>query len=595
MHPDIVVPTAIEAVIRNYDSTELSFTALDVQQAIGTARSSLQNPSEAENLGAWVETLAFSLTDGRDYAGASPWGTFFCPMGSGTDEDGQVRYFPDIAGADARVITHWSNRAKTISHPVLKARYADLVWDMCTVIYGTRRDPEMARLAIDAYLASVAKLNELHDRFTTILRALDLASLIRDRERVELARAALLQLHWEAMDRREGLWWFAFDRLIADKNVGVTEEERQKLIADLEELVIYFGDTSTPKSFNPHALQDAAKRLVRHYTRLDRSSDVKRLHEAVARAFEHFAGLGNAMLASAVLQTAVNAYRDAGLTEESKRARIQMQEKIGQARENIGTIESEIRILREDMEEFLKAIAACDLGSTFVRIAANFLPKRHLLEEAVQKSMEHTPLMALMPHMIIAGDHVAAKVGSVPDDPLGRLVEQTRMDLGFSGIWLQGALQQTIDTHEATPEHFVSWANRLGLFDDLTFLLEGVRAWFASDLIKAVHVLVPQVEKGLRNITAQLGKPVTKSHPSIAGVSVTINMGDILYSKELAELLGPDLTLYFLALYADPRGMNLRNCVAHGQLESVTSSLVQLIIHTLLVFGVWKELAERQR
>jgi len=110
-----------------------------------------------------------------------------------------------------------------------------------------------------------------------------------------------------------------------------------------------------------------------------------------------------------------------------------------------------------------------------------------------------------------------------------------------------------------------------------------------------VHVLVPQVEKGLRNITAQLGKPVTKSHPSIAGVSVTINMGDILYSKELAELLGPDLTLYFLALYADPRGMNLRNCVAHGQLESVTSSLVQLIIHTLLVFGVWKELAERQR
>jgi lysyl-tRNA synthetase class 1 len=203
--------------------------------------------------------------------------------------------------------------------------------------------------------------------------------------------------------------------------------------------------------------------------------------------------------------------------------------------------------------------------------------------------------MALMPHTILAGDHVAAKVGSVPDDLLGRLIEQTTMDLGFSRVWLQAALQQAIEVHEATPEHVVSWANRLGLFDDLTFLLEGVCAWYEGDLIKAVHVLVPQVEKGLRSIVAQLGKPVTKSHPSIAGVSVAVNMGDVLYSKELTDLLGPDVTLYFLALYADPRGMNLRNCVAHGQLESVTGSLAQLVIHTLVVFGVWKELAERRR
>jgi lysyl-tRNA synthetase class 1 len=141
----------------------------------------------------------------------------------------------------------------------------------------------------------------------------------------------------------------------------------------------------------------------------------------------------------------------------------------------------------------------------------------------------------------------------------------------------------------------VSWSNRLGLFDDSTFLVEGVRAWYEGDYIKAVHVLVPQMEKGLRSIVAQLGKPVTKPHPSIAGVGIAINMGDILYSKELTEIFGPDLTLYFLALYADPRGMNLRNSVAHGQLESVTGSLVRLIIHTLLVFGVWKELAERRR
>jgi hypothetical protein len=33
-------------------------------------------------------------------------------MGSGTDKDGNVAYFPDIADADAQVIAHWSARAK---------------------------------------------------------------------------------------------------------------------------------------------------------------------------------------------------------------------------------------------------------------------------------------------------------------------------------------------------------------------------------------------------------------------------------------------------------------------------------------------------
>jgi lysyl-tRNA synthetase class 1 len=158
-------------------------------------------------------------------------------------------------------------------------------------------------------------------------------------------------------------------------------------------------------------------------------------------------------------------------------------------------------------------------------------------------------------------------------------------------------LERAIETHDAMPEHFVGWANRLDLFDDVTFLIDCVRAWYERDLVKAVHVLVPQIERGLRGIVAKLGKPVTKPHSTVAGVGVAIGMGDILYSEELSLALGPDLSLYFLALYADPRGMNLRNRVAHGLIkpEAIDGNLVRLLIHTLLVFGVWKELAERRR
>jgi lysyl-tRNA synthetase class 1 len=159
-------------------------------------------------------------------------------------------------------------------------------------------------------------------------------------------------------------------------------------------------------------------------------------------------------------------------------------------------------------------------------------------------------------------------------------------------------LDRFLEKHGNDPGMFVAWANRLELFSDVTFLLEGVNAWLADDLVKAVHVLVPQIEHGLRKIAEDAGEPVTKSHRVSEGVGVSIGMGDILNSKNgVVETLGPDITLYFLALYADPRGRNVRNRVAHGLLtpEDVSEGLVRWLVHTLLVLGFWEELSKARR
>lgn len=598
MSANLVIPPAIEEVIQSFEQAKTPFTVSDVQQALAKTREGLQNPTKAENFGTWAEVLAFTLIGSR--TGANPWGTYFGPLGSGSDKDSKTVYLPDIAEANVDVVAHWTDRAKSTKHPILRARYADLVWEMGPVIItGSRRDPIIARLAIDEYLASASPsvLPELRDRFEAALRALDLACLIRDQGRTASARECLMNLHREAVEAKKNLWWLAYDRLIQDKNAGVTDDQREELVNSMEELVLHFSDQSNPKKFNPHAVEDAATRLIQHYTRLRRHDDAKRLHAVIARSFEHFASLANAMLASSVLQTAVNAYRDAGMPDDSKRVRILMQEKIGQAREQMTPVTAECEISHEDMDKFCATVVVDDLGSTFVRLAAEFLPNRKKLEERVRETIKQAPLMALIPQDIMADDRVTAKVGSVEDDPLGRLLQQTATDFSLSNIWLERALSKLFETHGVVPEHFVGWANRLGIFEDMTFLLEGVRAWYNGDLVKALHVLVPQAESGLRGIVGQLGKPVTKANPAVAGTSVAITMGDILYSEELTKALGPDLTLYFLALYADPRGINLRNEVAHGLIkpDEINEHLVRLLIHTLLVFGVWKDLAEKRR
>jgi lysyl-tRNA synthetase class 1 len=44
--------------------------------------------------------------------------------------------------------------------------------------------------------------------------------------------------------------------------------------------------------------------------------------------------------------------------------------------------------------------------------------------------------------------------------------------------------------------------------------------------VKAAHVLIPQVERGLRKLAEDLGVPVTRPHPSVSETSVVIGMGE---------------------------------------------------------------------
>ena len=143
--PILDIPPAIDAVIQRFDRAPEPFTVSDVQQALTTERVALGKLGEAEQLGAWSELLAFSLIDGRTYAGPSPWGTHFCPLATSTNEAGETLYSPDISGADATIVAHWSDRARSVSSPVLLARYADLVWELTPVITKRGQRTEIGR------------------------------------------------------------------------------------------------------------------------------------------------------------------------------------------------------------------------------------------------------------------------------------------------------------------------------------------------------------------------------------------------------------------------------------------------------------------
>jgi lysyl-tRNA synthetase class 1 len=589
----LIVPASLEEIVERYDAKDEPFNEFTIGGELKTARGALVDPSDAENLGAWSEVLAFALaTDQHE----NPWNSYFGPMASGTDAEGNKHYFPDIAGMPSEAIAHWTARARSLKHPFLKARYADLAWEMSGPIGQRKRDPEDARIAIDSYIDAIPRMAERHEHVLFAIRALNLAVLIADKARTDRARTALMDIHRALMKTHVGMWWCTIDRLLGDKKAGVTDQERAELVGDLENIVAKGSNTGDPADFNPHEAKDASERLIPYYRRLGKFDDIKRLHRAVGESFERFAGNANPMLAAALLQTATDQYRDAGLKDKHDRSRVLMQQKIGAARENLQSFEHKVEITKDDMEKFLTLVVVDDLGASFVRITREFMLKRAELEQQVQKTLKEAPLMAHFTQMIYADDHVAAKIGSVEEDSFGRLFHQAKLSFQFARPWLLQTFRRLFEKHDVVPEHFAGWANRHGLFDDMSLLIEGLQAWTREDHVKAAHVLIPQIERALRKIANDLGVPVTKAHLKVAGTSIAIGMGEILYHDKVAEALGPDATLHLQALYADPRGMNLRNEIAHGLMDAGQFywHLGNLIVHSLMMLGLWKEFGKKR-
>jgi len=594
------IPTipAIEAVIQKFDVAGVPLDFYAISGEIAAARNALEDAGERE--AAYVDLCVFLLNTSIGNTAENPWNCYFRPGQSATGKDGITIYFPDLAGLPLGSVDHWSDRAAKAANITMKARYADAAWELAPIVEkGRRRNIDTCKMAIDAYLGSIrTELGaEIWDGLNGAKRALDLAATIRDQERITEARTALLEL----LRRDMGWWHQVFDYLIEHKQAGLTAEERTALVAEVESILL---SNSTPDSgkFHPHGAEMAGETLGRYYGKMAQPAEGKRVHMMVAKAFEHAAKLGSAQLAASFLQTSLNEYVMASEPVEAERVRIIMQEKILQSQAEMGTFTTRTEIPKEKIEEFINARVVDSAVQTLANIAIEFLPRIGQLKKRLEDLKKNTPLYAMLTQELVSDNLVAAKIGGVDDDPSGRLLQEALKDMQLGGPWLDWVIDAAIKKFNFTSGHFVTWANRGGLFgkDRLPLLQHGFEAWLHEDHVTAFHVLIPQIEHAVRELSARVGKATTKPYASVPGTSVAINMGDVVFANGTMESIGPvgePLKLYLQALYVDPRGWNLRNRFAHGLmgLEDISHVSVLWLIHTTMLLGMVMQFVEKHQ
>ena len=91
---------------------------------------------------------------------------------------------------------------------------------------------------------------------------------------------------------------------------------------------------------------------------------------------------------------------------------------------------------------------------------------------------------------------------------------------------------------------------------------EGLFLALKGDYYKAVHILVPQFENILRNLTEKLGEAIDTIDQN--GITKFRSLTTILKSEKVNEYLGENLIFLLRGLLVEPFGSNIRNEIAHG-------------------------------
>ncbi len=113
-------------------------------------------------------------------------------------------------------------------------------------------------------------------------------------------------------------------------------------------------------------------------------------------------------------------------------------------------------------------------------------------------------------------------------------------------------------------------------------LRDGLLAYEQEDFVKAVHVLVPQIEHILRTFLGAMGIPTLRTVRNHPGIQDAKSMNEVLGDERMREVLTENLWRYLAVFYIDKRGLNLRNDLAHGlvpRAASIDSSQTGFFIH----------------
>lgn len=271
-HPAVNLPDLLASLVGNKDALPEDVDETDLSYVLESRLKEAADTGDDQRKLCFAEIAALQMRPkgGRE---KSRWGTHFGPVVEATLKDGSAYCFPDIAHIDETVIEYWTKRAAEVRHPVFRARYADVLWDLSRVAIGKKPSIDLARQAIDAYIECGTRFPNSDNSEDRLERALELALSIGDKARADAALTAMFRLLGLTEYPGTRLGWL-FDLPSQLKGILFSPEQEKKLVEGLEAELEGICGQENPVGI---VAKEPALRLARYYEKKGQLDDARRV------------------------------------------------------------------------------------------------------------------------------------------------------------------------------------------------------------------------------------------------------------------------------------------------------------------------------
>ncbi|MCM1531729.1 MAG: DUF4209 domain-containing protein [Bacteroides sp.] len=536
------------------------------------------------------EYVAFSL---QPQHGENPWGNYyFGPYLTGTDNEGNIVYIPSRDQITPNAVLYWEKRYKEVINPLLKMRYAALVWDYKKTIVHDNYEPNLYRILVDSMLEVCNGDYQCHPALTinVLERLFDIAKgQPQDLLLVKQAYANFEIRHAE--DKNVRYWASRFEMMLKYKN-SFTQKEKEDIVAEHEARLERLNTPDENDRVSPWNIQAQVSLLADYYNSCSQKDDIMRLLQILEQAFYkekiHMTRLqfiGN-------LERVLKLYRHYNLSDEVNRVLLNIQQlSIGTTSE----LESVVYELETPQEFFELADRMFGKKATtdeerLNNFAGYFLPKKAKEEESLKKIAEEAPLQSIFKTQLKdEKGRPTSVVGPIEEDLEGNLAYYIAEKLSLQGGFLRVAIDKLFAAGISMEKIMNNVIVISPIFDEeryaiireaLDFLVEGRYILFS-------HLIVPQIEHTVCNLVEMAGGSILRLQMHGKGFQLK-TLDELLRERKAIDILTEDGAYYLRLVLTHQIGLNIRNLMCHGILpaEHFGKETAMRLFHVLIFLGL---------
>lgn len=584
----------LKDILSKYDNPETkNFSYDDASSAIGK-----QLPKDLLSLPkVRSEMLAMQF---QDNTGHDVWNTYYGPFFIGEENvTKKPVYAPDIASVTAEDIEYWTKRARETDNPLLKMRYAGLVFDFHKKIFGSDADYKTIKLPYVQSIIKVVKedyFSHVCEGYVYAERALLCARGFKNQVLIDDAKEALKHLEekYGIDDSKPGRWCKGFELMMKYEDVFTHVEMEQKLVEHVHRLERIekkaLEDGHKTDEF-AHLADSEVKVLCKYYAKHNQHDKIEELLCRLYLIFKAAKPARGAMWYHGMLDQLQNRCREYQCEKLAKRLYVDIQECGLEAMQEMKPINIPIEINNTDIEAHLNEFMSGSDEDVWGRYIVWNTPKLEQEKQELEREAKESPLLDLMSTVVydVFGNPMR-KLGHGENQASSKLMYSMYQRMQISTIFMKLEKKKMIEKGILTIDALMKAFEKSPFIHDSqrSILKRGFESYLAGDYLVACHLLIPQFESAIRMMVKILGGEILKQDKKPDDGNQYITLNGLLTSDTLKNSGVPeDMLVYFQNLFTNQFGWNLRNLVCHGLLpeDSFDEGKADRIVHALMIIS----------